>query len=170
MTHDSTKPDSVSTRQVKPFKCDDSMNHYNAMMIRNYNIQQEINSYARHYRIQNQKKLSEQNKSKQSNNNNPVVLYDRDNEKLNLKSCFKATSSFNKKKKVQKQKPYFMKYHVLKIRCDEVSEIWDNDSLDFRQYNLISLRKKVDSDLFKAAMSVIKDSRLFASQSKQTTL
>lgn len=53
LTNDTTKPESYSNPKSKQFDSEEASNQYNAMMIRNYQIQQEINSYARHYRIMN---------------------------------------------------------------------------------------------------------------------
>ena len=50
-THDSSKSDKFSFVKNQ-YVSEEAKNLYNALMIRNYKIQQEINSYARHHRIQ----------------------------------------------------------------------------------------------------------------------
>lgn len=52
-THDSSKAESVREAKSTIYMSDDAKNLYNGLMIRNFKLQQEINSYARHHRIQN---------------------------------------------------------------------------------------------------------------------
>jgi hypothetical protein len=49
-THDSSKSDKFSIMNSQ-FISEDAKNLYNGLLIRNYKIQQEINAYARHFRI-----------------------------------------------------------------------------------------------------------------------
>lgn len=55
-THDSSKSDKFSIVKNQ-YISEEAKNLYNALMIRNYKLQQEINAYARHHRIQQQKKI-----------------------------------------------------------------------------------------------------------------
>ena len=78
-TNDSSKADSYLPKNMI-YMNDDAKNLYNGMMIRNYKMQQEINAYARHHRIQNQRrmalvKLQEQKKEAALS---PIVIFDGD--------------------------------------------------------------------------------------------
>ena len=62
---------------------EEAKNLYNALMIRNYKIQQEINAFARHSRIQQQRKLEKKKEQDrlaalQEEHQTPIVIYDSD--------------------------------------------------------------------------------------------
>jgi hypothetical protein len=91
---DSSKGDSFSP--VKEYyQSEEAKNLYNGLMIRNYKIQQEVNTYARHCRIQNQRKLNIQKlldeaaqKREEAEAGGPIVIFDEDAEPK-TKSCIK---------------------------------------------------------------------------------
>ena len=56
-TYDSSKSDRISLVKNQ-YMSEEAKNLYNGLMIRNYKIQQEVNTYARYYRIQNQRKVN----------------------------------------------------------------------------------------------------------------
>mmetsp|Transcript_5211 Transcript_5211/g.8065 ORF Transcript_5211/g.8065 Transcript_5211/m.8065 type:complete len:161 (-) Transcript_5211:865-1347(-) len=56
-THDSSKSDRISMVKNQ-YMSEEAKNLYNGLMIRNYKIQQEVNTYARHFRIMNQRKIN----------------------------------------------------------------------------------------------------------------
>ena len=83
----------------------------------------------------------------------PVVLFDKDNEMINRKSSIKPFSSLLRQNKDGlKEKPYVMKYNVLKIRQGEIFDQWDCQSLDISQYCIINLKVKSETYNFKQAM------------------
>lgn len=63
-TQDSSKSDRITAVKTQ-FVSEEAKNAYNGLMIRNYKIQQEVNAYARHYRIQNQRKIAMKQKLEQ---------------------------------------------------------------------------------------------------------
>lgn len=76
---------------------------------------------------------------------------------MNLKSAMKKVSAFVNKKGMVKEKPYELKYHVLKIRSGEILESGDCNQLDFSQFHLINLKKRPDFSHFKHAQGFIND-------------
>jgi len=81
-THDSSKSDKFSFVKNQ-YISEEAKNLYNALMIRNYKIQQEINAFARHSRIQQQRKLEKKKEQDrlaalQEEHQTPIVIYDSD--------------------------------------------------------------------------------------------
>lgn len=144
------------------FVSEEAKNLYNAMMINNYKIQQEINAYAMYSRVKQQLKLAN-NDHKPPKGNLPLkprVLYDRDSQGSNLKSCLKANSNFGKSKKhgsATSSKGYALKFNVLQARCGEVYENWDSNLQDLQAFSLVNLTQKVDSNRFEQAMLNLND-------------
>ena len=133
-------------------------------MIRNYKIQQEINSYARHFRIQHQRKINLKKQIDQQNENaSPIVIYDGDKEaqaatQRQLKSALKANSSFkNKEDEVQpqatpqlrpvenyKEKEYAFKYRVIRIKSGDPPE--EAGEIDLSKFQVVNLRGKAGKE------------------------
>lgn len=114
---------------------------YNGLMIRNYKIQQEVNAYARHSRIQAQKKALLRKEQEDDDNMSPVVIFDGDTPKDSLrKSTIK--SSMKKPSKLpespQPVKPYGFKFRVIKVRYSEPLD--ETTYLDISKSQCINLK------------------------------
>ena len=114
-------------------------------MIRNYKLQQEINAYARHHRIQQQKKIEKKKEQDRlaaliEENQTPIVIYDSDKDndeskyrepklrssmkmypthKMNLEKEKLEKELMSRKPQVEKEKKYACKFRVLKVRMNE---------------------------------------------------
>lgn len=149
-TNDSSKADSVSHSNVK-YIADESKNLYNNFMIRNYKMQHEINSYARHYRIKQQLKI-EYHKYLKENcaDEQPIVIFDEDEEISRNGGGTQNQRSITQNSPIALQevtkpaltqdKLYEMKYRVMKVRINEFCNAWDISDLDPNKFYSISLK------------------------------
>lgn len=143
-TNDSSKADSVSHSNVK-YIADESKNLYNNFMIRNYKMQHEINSYARHYRIKQQMKFEYKKQLKENcADEQPIVIFDEDEEGAkNQISLIQNSPIIPLESSLPpnlQEKQYEMKFRVLKVRINEYSNAWDIADLDINKFYSINLK------------------------------
>ena len=98
-----------------------------------------MNAYARHFRIQNQRKIAmkkklEQDQLAEEEMSSPIIIFDGDKEqkKSALRSSLKRSPTKKVEEPPKKVKDYAMKYRVLKIRPGEQPD--ESAHIDLSRY------------------------------------